>query len=745
MNLKIKLVLAILLCTVLTSKAQDSNRLIKGYIFDHVERNNPLDGANIYSQGLLLNTQSNEKGYFQLAVPDSIPYLVISFLGYQNDTLYLKSPKELYRVYMKASKELKSVTITHRKKATEISTLGILKTERIGQKELLKAACCNLSESFETTPSVDVSFTDAISGYKQIQMLGLSGPNTLFTRENIPDVRGLAAITGLTFTPGTWIDNMQLSKGTGSVVNGPEGLAGQINIEWRKPFEEADKWNFNLYQNSQGRTEGNVVHKFKVNKNVSSNLFLHGRNQWMRLDQNKDAYMDQPLGNQFIAANRWFAFLPHKFELQWGVKASYADNVGGMHDFKKGQAIEMGKTWGYESDINRIEAWAKIGKIFENKSWKSMGLQLSTWAHQQNAMYGFRNYKGKDNGLYANYIYQSIIDNTNHIIKTGASFNLDHISENVESVGYTRKEINTGVFAEYSYQYLEKFNLVAGIRADYNNLFGFYATPRLHLRYAPWYNAALRASVGRAQRTANFLSENMAYLASNRAWIWNQNNMDYSLKPEVAWNYGLNFTQKFKLNYKEGTFSFDLYNTQYQNQIVVDIENPDQVKFYNLNGQSFAKSFQAQLDYEPIRKLDVRLAYRWYDVQTQYQSGLKEKPLVARNRAFINIGYEFAKSWNIDYTLHWTGSKRVPLSYHQKDHLLASYQSPDYIIMNAQISKHWTKAFEVYLGVENIANIMQHQMILNSDNPFGKGFDASLIWGSAMGRNIYAGLRYNIK
>src|SRR5690606_38131147 len=143
-------------------------------------------------------------------------------------------------------RQLSEVVVEARIQATEVDMFSTAKVFHISTEELMKAACCNLSESFETTPSVDIGFTDAISGYKQIQMLGLTGAHTLITRENIPDVRGLAAITGLTFTPGTWVESIQLSKGTGSVVNGFEGTAGQINVEWLKPFEDGERLLLNI-------------------------------------------------------------------------------------------------------------------------------------------------------------------------------------------------------------------------------------------------------------------------------------------------------------------------------------------------------------------------------------------------------------------------------------------------------------------------------------------------------------------
>lgn len=651
----------------------------------------------------------------------------------------------------RTEKSLDEITIKHRRKSTEIGMMDPIKTEKIGQRELLKAACCNLSESFETTPSVDVAFTDAVSGYKQVQMLGLTGPYTLITRENIPDTRGLASTTGLTFTPGTWIEGMQLSKGTGSVVNGYESVAGQINVEWLKPFgDETPAWLLNLYQNTQGRTEGNVVFSKKLTEQTSTNLFVHGKGQWLKVDQNKDGFMDQPLDQQWVLANRWFHFGKKGLELQGGVKGVYSDQLGGQKSVGRNTEQVAGNPWGYRQELKRAEAWAKIGKVFADKPWKSMGLQLAGVYHDQESRFGARRYEGRHRSLYANYIYQSIIGNTNHILKAGASNLVDDYTERFAATDYRRTEVVPGVFAEYAYNYLTKLNIVAGLRADYHNRFGAFVTPRLHVRYAPLEKTAIRASVGRAQRTANILAENTGYMASSRAFIIGGANPDYpyGLKPEVVWNTGLNLTQKFRLNYRDGAFSVDYYYTHFESQVVVDVEAPQSVRFYNLAGSSFAHSFQAQLDYEPVRKFDVRLAYRWYDVQTDYTEGRRQRPLMSAHRTFLNLAYETGNSWKLDYTIQWIGEKRVPAIHFEHGgihHYLQSEMSPSYFMMNAQLSKTWNENFEVYLGGENLANFMQHNPVLGADDPFGNDFDASMIWGPVMGRNVYAGLRYRIR
>lgn len=740
----------LLLFVLAVGNAHAQDRQVYGTVFeDDNGKKLPIPGVVVKIPGFETGMQTDADGNYRLNVPAEATIVVFERAGFVTDTVQLKEGPNNISTVLLGINQMKEVEITYRKKGNEIGLLDTRKTENISERELLKAACCNLSESFETTPSVDVAFTDAVSGYKQIQMLGLAGPYTVITRENIPDVRGLSAVTGLTFTPGTFIEGMQLSKGTGSVVNGYESVAGQINVELRKPFEEKEpKAHINLYQANQGRTEGNFIYNHKFNKSLSSNLMLHGSSRWARVDMNKDGFMDQPLNTQLVGLNRWFYFGPKGLEIQGGVKAVYLDQAGGQLNYEKGSEQTVGMPWGFRMNTKRVEGWAKIGKVFPQTKGTSMGLQLSGLHHEQDALYGRRNYDAAQNSFYANLIFQSIIGNTNHGIKAGLSTLVDNYSEQFENKLFTRNEIVPGAFAEYSYNYLTKFNMIAGLRADYHNLFGAFVTPRLHLRYAPFENTAIRGSVGRAQRTANVLAENIGYMASARSFNFLGTNaaLPYGLKPEVAWNYGVNLTQKFRLDYRDGAVSVDYYYTNFENQVVVDVEDANTVRFYNLDGMSFANSLQGQLDYELIRGLDVRLAYRWYDVKTSYTSGLKQRPLVAKHRAFVNLGYETRNTWRFDYTLQWVGTKRVP-SLH--DHItgldIGEAMSPSFWQMNAQISKTWNEVFEVYVGGENLTNYMQHNPIIGANNPYDKGFDASMIWGPVMGRNVYAGIRWMIR
>jgi outer membrane receptor for ferrienterochelin and colicins len=409
------------LLVVLCIPAQAQLRVItlSGYVYEKKQNQSeePLQGVKV-SVSKKYVAFTDKDGRFIMDIPDTFRTLYVFHDKHGSDTIAITNPEKELKIVFPYRQKLKDVTIRQKRFATEISLMEIAKTERISAKELLKAACCNLSESFETTPSVDVAITDAVTGYKQIQLLGLTGPNTLITRENIPDVRGLASITGLTFTPGQWIEGMQLSKGAGSVVNGFEGLAGQINVELMKPME-GDKAFMNIYQSMQGRTEANALMRFEPKEKMYTNLFLHAKSQWMKVDQNHDHYIDQPMGNTFVGANRWMWFGKNGRELQLGAKYVHQQNWGGSMHFKADETPAQSQVFGFKGLTQRIDAWAKLGKVFELKPWKSMGLQLAYSGHNQPMYFGKKEYLANEKTGYLNYIYQSILGNTNRIIKLG--------------------------------------------------------------------------------------------------------------------------------------------------------------------------------------------------------------------------------------------------------------------------------------------------------------------------------------
>jgi TonB dependent receptor-like, beta-barrel/CarboxypepD_reg-like domain len=705
----------------------------------------PLLGANIHWAGSSTGTSTGQDGHFSIDLEEGTHFLVVSYVGYASDTLHIQEPAEVEIEFSNAVM-LEEVQVVHRIKPTSVAFNSAFHVQNIHEKELTKAACCNLSESFETNPSVDAGFTDAVTGTRKIEMLGLAGPYVQITRENMPDVRGLSALYGLTYTPGAWIEGIQLNMGAGSVVNGFESITGQINVELRKP-ENSDKLYLNLYGNSDGRMESNILSAYQMNEKWSGSLLLHGNSRPFQLDHNQDGFMDHPTGKQLVALKRIKYSGENGVESQMGIKVVWLDQLGGQLNFDPETPRNRQSYWGSRMNTRRLEGWAKVGKVFENRPYTSMGFQLSGAAHSQDAFFGLTDYLADHQSLYSNLIYQSILGSTNHQYRTGISIQADSYNETVGVTLYQRRELVPGAFLEYTFNYLDLFTAVAGIRADFHNNYGAFFTPRLHLKYEPREKTVFKASAGRGQKTASVFAENTGIFATSRTLYLNSavDDFPYGLKPEVAWSYGLSFAQGFRIGVRESVFKLDYYHTDFQNQVVLDLDrNPQEVHFYNLEGESRSNSAQAQLDMEPLERYDIRIAYRFNDVQSTYGDVLMPRPLVAKHRAFINMAYATKSLWSIDLTWSWQGPKRIPGTESNPEPYRLEAYSPAFSLLNLQLGKTVFERLELYAGIENLLGFVQENPILASEDPFGPWFDSSLIWGPVYGRKFYGGLRFRL-
>ena len=708
---------------------------------------NPLPGASITWIATTKGTLTDSAGVFHIRQDNGAARLVISYAGYQADTITVVDKKEL-KIVLASKDQLHEVQVTARQHSMYISSLSPVRTQIMTDRELFKAACCNLSESFETNPSVDVSYNDAVTGSKQIQLLGLSGNYTQLTVENLPGPRGIATPLGLNSIAGPWIESIQLTKGAGSVANGYESIAGQINVELKKP-ENSERLYANAYVNDFGRTDLNLNVSGKVGPKWSTGLLLHDDFLLDRkLDVNKDGFRDLPTGNQLSLVNRWKYDDGKGFLTQFGVKLLTDRRTGGETAYRPSSDKFTQHHYGLGINTTRYEAFAKIGYVFPEKRYKSIGLQLAAIDHQQDSYFGLTTYNATQKNLYGNLIYQSIINSTIHKFRTGISFLYDNYDEYFRSVEYKRKDIVPGAFFEYTYTPSEKISLVAGIRADHHNLFGNFVTPRLNIRYEPVKGTTFRLSAGRGQRTASIFAENTSVFVSGRdVQIGGATTgKAYGLNPEIAWNKGISFDQKLKLFQKDALLSLDFFRNDFTDQVVVDLENPRLVKFYNLRGRSYSNSFQAELNLEPLRKLEVRLAYRYFDVKTTYDGALLRRPLISADRAFISLDYSI-DGWKFDYTANYNGKKRIPNTTGNPVKYQLEANSPDFVLMNAQVSRTVGKKhpMDFYIGAENLGNYYQKNPIVAADQPFSPYFDASMVWGPVTGRMFYAGWRLKIK
>lgn len=727
----------------------DSLMLLKGIVLQDNAKGKfePLANASVYWMGTNAGVVTDSLGVFEIKTNSSSQKLIISYTGYKADTITVIHANDL-KVIMASKGQLNEVTVFTRQLGSFIPYLNPIRTQVMTGTELLKAACCNLSESFETNPSVDVSYNDAVTGSKQIQLLGLSGNYTQLTVENLPGPRGLATPLGLNSIAGPWIESIQLTKGTGSVANGFESIAGQINVELKKP-ETAEKLLGNIYVNDQGKTDLNLNVATKLDSKWSTALLLHDNFLNNAVDMNKDGFKDVPTGNELSLVNR-YKFDNSKGLLgQFGIKVLNDHKLGGETAFNKSRDKYTKNHYGLSINTQRYELFGKMGYVFPQQKYKSIGLQLSATDFQQASYFGLTNYNAKQQSFYTNLIYQSIINSTIHKFRTGLSFQYDKYNENYNLANFTRKEIVPGTFFEYTYTPNDKWSMVAGIRADNNNIYGAFVTPRLNIRYEPITGTVFRLSAGKGQRTANIFAENNSLLVSQRRiTITPQNyNGAYSLNQEVSWNKGISLDQKLTVFGNPASLAIDYFRNDFSNQVIVDIETPWQVNIYNLNGKSYSNSLQSELNITPFKKLDLRFAYRYFDVQQTYGFELRDRPFISKHRAFFSIDYATNNDWKFNYTVTYNGEKRIVNNFAYPTFAALPTKSPSYFLMNAQLSKSFGKQnpMDLYVGVENISNFFQQNTIVSANDPFGPNFDASLIWGPTTGRMLYMGWRIKIK
>ncbi|MEO1416179.1 MAG: TonB-dependent receptor [Bacteroidota bacterium] len=716
----------------------------------------PLSHAKILAQPVLAGTFTDEEGKFHLMAPEGSERIVIRYKGFQSQTVELDG-QEMISIQLEAIRQADSVTITAREKSSGIDPMSTPLIETLDKKELLRAACCNLGESFETNASVDVSFANAITGAKQIQLLGLTGAYTQLTFESMPGIRGLNTNIGLELIPGPWIESIQISKGAGSVVNGYESIAGQINIELIKP-QDGPKLYINGFLNQGGRTELNVHTSQKLSDGVSTSLLLHGSRRRAEVDRNEDTFLDIPDKSQVNVLNRWYFSVNESVNAQVGVHAVY--------DYRQGGQVPNSNPLGdleFEQVSQMVRAWTKVAWINPNDPVESLGLQIMGSRFQQSFSFlnfGFNDYftlyNGDQTTFYVNLIYQRNLFNPNHQLRTGLSGVYDRVEEDLDNdlddqivdQAFSREERVPGGFVEYTYKLRENFRLIAATRVDYQALFEQWSIlPRLHLLYRPNDWTSFRASLGKGQRTANILGENMGYFASNRTINipTAETNRVYGLPQEIGWNTGFNFIRDFRIAKRPLQFVATYFYTWFEQMAIVDLDQSQlDIVFYALDGPAFSHNLQLNVEYEPVEDLSIRLAYKYQDSRVTYRDGLRQRPFVPLHRGFANIAYRTANDWNFDLTAQYVGRQRLP-DVDENAPVSALTESPAYWNLLGQVSKSFGKRWEVYVGGENLLNFQQPNPIVaaaDTDSPY---FDASRVWGPIFGRNVYAGFRFTVK
>ena len=735
------------------------------------DKGEPLVGANVYWAGTTVGVATDVDGRFQLEPVKSTNLLVTSFMGFHNDTTEVTSHSEL-TIVLVSDLLLEEVDIVERKMAVLRSRISPLTTETLTGEALCMAACCNLSESFETSASVDVAYSDAATGAKQIRLLGLSGTYVQMLTENTPNIRGLAQAFGMEYIPGPWMEAIQVSKGTSSVLNGYEAIAGQINVEYLKP-QTQDPVALNAMISTETHAEVNVTGGWDINDKVSTGVLFHAQNMSLELDHNHDGFLDMPKNTNVNLLNRWY-IRDGDYTGQILVRGLYDHRIGGQTK----EAVIVAPT-PYHIDLNtwRVDGFMKNGYVFDQETGMSIGIIASASYHNQQNSYGSRQWNAAQTNAYLNAIFQTSFDDSatdlwddhSHNLSAGLSVNYDGYQEELSLVSpidnLNRWEMTPGVFAEYTYTYKDKITLLVGIREDYSTRYGFFTTPRMNLRYAPFEWWTLRGSVGLGYRSPNAIADNAAYLSSNRIYHFDAVN----LAQERSMNTGLSTVFYIPMGNKELQLSGEYYYTKFLDGVIADMDRDlHGVTLYNMHdvadAQYFSHNWQVEANMEILRGWTMTAAFRYTDVkQTSFNTAtneyqLRDKPLQNKFKGIISTSYQTPlKTWQFDLTAQFNGEGRMP------DGFVIPEGSKQYRMHNGYIYHKWypqllgqvTKFFRtwsIYLGAENMTNFTQDNPIVGSKigdtqfvNTQSANYDASMIWAPIHGWKLYLGFRWALE
>lgn len=724
-----------LLIVLFAAISQLVSAQLQGIVFGTEDgKRSPLEQARIQLKQAGTGTTTGENGRFELILPRELPdILIISAVGFYSDTVIVTRDDRFtgLEITLFSEETLEEVVIEYKRSTHSVSRLKTLYVEELGEGELRKAACCNLSESFETNATVDVNLTDAISGAKKIQLLGLDGVYTQMQLENVPFLTGIENSFGINTVPGTWVESIQITKGTGTVVNGYESMAGLINVEFRKP-STMQRLYVNGYGSILGRAELNVHGGQILSDKWSTGTFAHVSGLQQEIDRNGDKFRDVPLSRTASFLHRW-EYNGKRFESRLGVNAYYDERSGGQLNATANRYTAL-------TQNRHVDVFAKTGFLFPKKRYQSIGIVYQAKAHELNGNFGLRQFSGMEYRGYINAIYDGIIGTTDHKIKAGLSAVGQDLDQRLDSVRIDRQVITPGAFAEYTYTGT-RLTLVVGARYDLPTNYKAQLSPRVHLKYIVDEFTDLRLTTGKAWRLPNVIIDNSSLLATSKTWV-----LPEEIKQEVVVNSGISLVRRLTFFNRPASLTADFYHARFQQQLVIDREASLDTFFFSFQrGTSFSNTFQTEFSFSPWKTVTIRAAYKYLQVMANYDGRLQQQIMVPRHRGLFNVAYASRnKRWEADATFSIYGRMRLHDIHYPDGTHLYDQQSRRVPQVLAQVTHHFRK-FDVYVGGENLANFTQSNPIVSADDPYNAAFDATRTWGPVLGTVMYAGFRYEIK
>lgn len=632
--------------------------------------------------------------------------------------------------------DLEIVTIKAEKKTGLARLTGAENGYEYDQSELFKAACCSLGESFTNNASTDVNYSDAATGAKQVKLMGLSGTYVQLLGDNLPIYRGVALPFALDYVPGTFMKTLSVSKGASSVKYGYESVTGQINVEHLHPDDD-EAVNINVYGDSHSKLELNADANSHYGNKLSTIFMGHGETSLMAMDDNGDGFMDKPMRNNMNFQNRW-KYKTDKDLLQVGASMHYDKRDGGQMD----DAARGNERYKIGIGNENYGIYAKNAVFMDRKRNENIAIMASANWDNYDARYGHKMYEAKQKNFHAQTMYETNLNKV-HNLSVGVNATHDNIDWQMTREDWTRdkdEETTFGGYAQYTYTKGGTFTGMAGLRVDNSSTYGTFLTPRFHVKYSPATFVTMRGSIGKGYRSPHVMAENNNLLSSGRRIEIGK------IDQEEAWNTGITTTWFVPIKGKTLTIDAEYFYTTFQSQVVTDYDTDAQtIAIGSSDDDSYSHTMQIDAKYELTRGLTVTAAYRLNDVKCTYNNRLRSKPLTNKFKGLLTVSYKTPlELWQFDANVQINGGGRLPDNYTMADGRQSWDNTYDtYPILNLQVSREF-RHMTVYVGGENLTNFKQKNPIIGAENPFGTGFEPTLVWGPISGIMAYAGVRIKL-
>jgi outer membrane receptor for ferrienterochelin and colicin len=723
-----KLIIILLIFQVRLIFAQN----FTGNVLDQNE--NPLQGVLVFWLSSTTGTSTNENGYFRLTRIPENKILVISYTGFANDSIEIPADELFTLIHLKEGVILNEVQIDANRSSNTFSRINPLNIEGLEEKEFKKAACCSLSESFQTSNAVDVSYSNAATGSKEIQFLGLRGLYTQLLIENRPAFNGILSQMGYDLIPGTWLNKVNIQKGASTSIYGAQSMAGAINVQLKSPHDDYPVY-FNLFGDLHGRMEGNLHLNKKWSAKRASGLYLNGTYHNAGNDHNQDGFQDDPQINRINGMIR-NTFFSNTWEGQLNAQMIYEKRNGGQLTPENPYLIHQ--------EITHMNLSGNLGYVNFNKELQNAGSIYDIAYSKINSSYGGKPFIAEEKRVFAQLFYNHPLDEGKHQITLGPAFSYNKAKESFASLSADYDELVASLYMDYTYrddlELNNRFTFTYSQRLEFIKGVQWLYIPRINVRYLFADDWTVRSSIGRGYRFSRLFSDNSSLLVTSKNWIIEN-------KPELekSWNMGLNVVGKPYLNGKEITLNLDMYYTFFTDQLVADLDyNYQNVTVYALQGSSYAFQTIITLEYPLLDRLKLKIGGKYTDSKTSYKKGLRQNLLVPEFRGLLSLDFESEnRIWLWNVSGNYVGKMRLADKENVPHELIHEHSdfSKNYVLLQTQLN-YTRDRLELYAGIENILNYTQHEAIIDPANPTGPYFNAAEVYAPVAGIKPYVGIKW---